>query len=242
MNPYETRKLVDEYLLFHYGTDDEVLPYADGPTGALRFAVRTVTQLVGETATRRGRALDLGCAVGRSSFELSKFCESVIGIDFSSAFIGAAERLRKGEDVAYDRLEEGDVVTPLIATAPAGSDSGSICFEVGDAMSLRDDLGVFDLVHAANLICRLPEPRRLLKRLPDLVAENGELVMTTPCTWLGEFTPPQNWPQGRTLDWLQEELDGSFELLRSQDLPFLIRETARKFQWSVAQGSVWRRV
>ena len=80
MNPYETRKLVEEYLLFHYGRADEVLPYPDGPVGALGFAVRSVTETL-EVGNGRERALDLGCAVGRSSFELSKFSEQVIGID-----------------------------------------------------------------------------------------------------------------------------------------------------------------
>ncbi len=108
-------------------------------------------------------------------------------------------------------------------------------------MALRQDLGKFDLVHAANLICRLREPRQLLDRLPDLIDSGGELVLTTPCTWLGEFTPPENWPTGRTIDWLEDELAGAFALQRTQDLPFLIREHARKFQWSVAQGSLWRR-
>ena len=81
MNPYETLKLVEEYLLFHYGEAAEVLPYEDGPVAALGFAVRSVTQMV-DVGKQRGRALDLGCSVGRSSFELSKFCDTVVGIDF----------------------------------------------------------------------------------------------------------------------------------------------------------------
>jgi hypothetical protein len=27
-----------------------------------------------------------------------------------------------------------------------------------------------------------------------------------------------------------------------RDLPFLLREHARKYQWSVAQASLWRRI
>ncbi|MGI9241495.1 MAG: putative 4-mercaptohistidine N1-methyltransferase [Verrucomicrobiales bacterium] len=241
MNPYETPKLVEEYLLFHYGEADEVLPYPDGPVGALGFAVRSVTEMVDQNR-RRGRALDLGCAVGRSSFELSKFANRVIGIDYSKAFIEAAESLRGGGEIDYRRLEEGGISTPLRAQMPEGSNPDRISFEVGDAMGLRSDLGSFDLVHAANLICRLSQPRDLLGRLPDLVSPEGELVLTTPCTWLGEFTPPENWPTGRTIDWLQDELAGAFKLERTQDLAFLIREHARKFQWSVAQASLWRRI
>jgi hypothetical protein len=36
-------------------------------------------------------------------------------------------------------------------------------------------------------------------------------------------------------------LEADFELADSMDLPFLIREHARKFQWSVAQGTRWIR-
>jgi hypothetical protein len=45
----------------------------------------------------------------------------------------------------------------------------------------------------------------------------------------------------RTLDGLRRYLERDFELVESRDLPFLIREHARKFQWSVAEGTRWIR-
>ena len=108
-------------------------------------------------------------------------------------------------------------------------------------MHLREDLGEFDIVHGANLLCRLSEPKRFLKRLPTLVKSGGQLILTTPCTWMEEFTPRENWPTGSTLDFLRENLDESFELQKTLDMPFLIREHRRKFQWTVSQASVWTR-
>jgi SAM-dependent methyltransferase len=108
-------------------------------------------------------------------------------------------------------------------------------------MHLRADLGSFHLVHAANLLCRLTQPHLLLQRLPDLVLPGGQLLLTTPCTWLEEFTPLGNWPQGSTLDWLEQTLSAHFTLAEQKDLPFLIREHARKYQWSVALGTRWLR-
>ena len=108
-------------------------------------------------------------------------------------------------------------------------------------MDLPEDLGLFDRVHAANLLCRLPEPERLLKRLPSLLKSGGELVLATPCTWLEEFTPVGNWPEGETFDWLQQRLAPHFELVRRGEEPFLIRETARKYQWTRSMVTVWRR-
>lgn len=241
-NIYESTKLLDEYLLFHYAADEEILPAggtAAGQGEALQFAVRTVVENV--PASPRARALDLGCAVGRSSFELSSFCDEVIGIDYSHAFIAAARQLRDEGAVPYQRLDEGHLRTSLVARRPVGARPERVRFEQGDAVNIRGDIGDFDLVHAANLICRLPDPSRMLARLPSLMRSGGTLVLTTPCTWLGEFTPPENWPTGPTLDWLRFHLDSAFSLETVRDQPFLIRETARKFQWSLAQSSVWTR-
>ncbi len=187
------------------------------------------------------RGLDLGCAVGRSAFEMARHCSEVIGIDFSNAFIRAAEALAKGSPLAYERREEASLVTHLEAKLPVGIDGSRLSFFQGDAMNLPDDLGTFDRVHAANLLCRLPAPNRLLERLPDLVNSGGELVLATPCTWLEEFTPPENWPTAGTLEWLKMKLNPSFSLIRQADEPFLIRETARKFQWTSSLVTVWKR-
>lgn len=39
------------------------------------------------------RALDVGCAVGRSSFEMARACHEVVGVDFSQKFVDAAVAL-----------------------------------------------------------------------------------------------------------------------------------------------------
>lgn len=235
---YETDRYVGEYLLFHYGTREDLLPWKMGPVDALDFAVRTPRHF---SEGRVARSLDVGCAVGRSTLEMARASDETIGIDFSSAFIDAARRVASGESVTCSRLEEAEVRTAVDISRPAGEVPGGVSFEVGDAMDLRADLGCFDRVHAANLVCRLPEPRRFLARLPDLVVPGGELVLATPCTWLEEFTRKENWPEGRTLDWLKKELSDDFELVATADEPFLIRETARKFQWTVSMLSKWVR-
>jgi putative 4-mercaptohistidine N1-methyltranferase len=239
---YESDKLLAEYLLFHYGAAAEILPgVMDAPVGmhdALGFPQRTIA---GFSPGEVSRGLDLGCAVGRSTFEMARSCKEVIGIDFSHAFIRAAETLRRGETMSYQRLDEASLSTPLQARAPQGIDAARIRFIQGDAMNLPADLGCFDRVHAANLLCRLPEPERLLERLPSLVTAGGELVLATPCTWLEEFTPRGNWPPGGTLNWLKAKLSPEFSLLHTAEEPFLIRETARKFQWTISLLSVWRR-
>ena len=238
---YESQRLLSEYLLFHYGAAEEILDHPSLPADAVNFAQRTVTEMLPAGISHGGRALDLGCAVGRSSFELSLHFDEVIGIDYSHNFIQAANRLLAGESLPYQRHEEGRHYSTLQAVAPQNACSNKIKFAQGDAMQLPEDLGSFDLVHAANLICRLTDPELLLQRLQSLVKSGGLLILTTPCTWLEDFTPSAKWPSGSTLEWLKSHLDSAFELEETKDLPFLIREHSRKYQHTIAQGSRWRR-
>ncbi len=246
MNSYESDKLLGEYLLFHYGSAAEIAP-PPGVEYALDYAVRCVTECVGALPTG-ARALDLGCAVGRSTFELARLGATATGIDFSHRFIDAAETIRRDGTFGYYRADEGALTTRLVARRP-DVDPARVSFEVGDAMALRDDLGDFDVVLAANLIDRLAAPARFLVRVPSLVKPGGQLVITSPYTWLAEFTPWTKWLGGferhdlrvATLDGLRAVLDPHFDLVAVKDLPFLIREHARKFQLSIAQASIWRR-
>jgi putative 4-mercaptohistidine N1-methyltranferase len=246
-NIYETDQLVSEYLLFHYGSPEIQMPWDFGPVPALNYPVRCVRDGFRlEELGEESRALDIGCAVGRSSFELARFCGEVVGIDFSQAFIRAAAQLAEQHELTYSYRVEGDRMESTKARLPAGIPPGRVQFEQGDAMDLRADLGSFDVVLAANLICRLTHPSRFLDRCRDLVRPGGQLVINTPFTWLREYTEPDQWvgahpESGESLDALIEALEPDFEIERTQDLPFLIREHRRKYQWSVAQSCRFRR-
>jgi putative 4-mercaptohistidine N1-methyltranferase len=250
MNFYETDKAVSEYLLFHYGSEEEVLPYAFGPRDALNYPARCVSECLDVgSLPANARALDLGCAVGRSSFEFARHCKEVIGIDYSQRFADCGSRLVADGEIDFCYVEQGDLVKQATARVPREIDRSRVSFEQGDAMDLRDHLGQFDALLMANLVDRLTDPGKCLDRIPGLLNPGGQLIITTPCTWLEEYTPKENWLGGFerdgenivTLDGLRERLDKDFEFVETKDLPFLIREHARKFKWSVAQVSLWRR-
>ena len=248
LNPYESEKLLAEYLLFLYGSEEEIFGRIPAPRDARDFPVRCVHELINSGALPHfARALDLGCSVGRSSFELGRFCADVLGIDRSQSFIEAASLLQETGVLPVEVVTEGDIGEGLRVSVPAGLDRRRVRFQAGDAMKLPADLGSFDLVLAANLICRLPEPRVFLRRLPDLVSPGGQLLLTTPFTWLEEFTARPQWLGGRkeegirSAEALKEILDPDFELQLTRDLPFVIREHERKFQYGIALGWRWVR-
>jgi putative 4-mercaptohistidine N1-methyltranferase len=199
---------------------------------------------------RIDRALDLGCAVGRSTFELTRWANQSIGIDLSNRFIQAAKEIQTEGVARFKRLERGEITTTIERSLPDFIDRTKASFEVGDATELREDIGTFDLVLAANLIDRVQLPRQLLGSFEQLIRSGGFLILASPYTWLEEFTPKSEWVGGtysadgvpqEILGELEKALGPEFRLKEKKDLPFLIREHARKYQWSVAQATLWRK-
>lgn len=245
---YETDALLSQYAEFHYG--DEIF-------GVPNYC-RAIAGIAIDAHRRHGngqfrRALDLGCAAGRKTFELARAFERVIGIDFSARFIQAGVRLAETGVVRYTLPEEGELVTyyerrlePLGLAATAGR----VEFWQGDACNLKETLTGFDLVVASNLIDRLYSPRRFLAGMGARISPGGLLLVASPYTWMAEHTKREEWIGGfrkdgepyTTLDGLKDLLAAEFELVQGpQDVPFVIRETRRKHQHTLSELTVWKR-
>jgi putative 4-mercaptohistidine N1-methyltranferase len=242
-----------------YETDDSVAQYCDAHFGPDKFGVPNFpAQLVKiclEVMTGRSkeRVLDLGCAVGRASFELAKHFKSVSGVDFSARFIRIAHRLQEKGITHYQLPEEGEIVSfheVRLGDLGLADHAGKIEFSQGDAHNLKPQFTSYDLVLAANLLDRLYDPGQFLANIHGRMRHGGLLVIASPYTWLEEFTRKENWLGGvriagepfSTLDGLKEKLESHFRLLEQpRDLEFVIRETARKFQHTISQVTVWER-
>ena len=146
---YESRKLLDEYLLLHFGTDADLLPFPGGPLEALHFP-RRCAEVVAEWAAkeggRGGRVLDIGCAVGGAAFELSRSFDEVVGLDLSANFIDAAQLLQGGGSVDYFCRTQGDLGEPRVAILPEGARPDRVRFRRADASCIPPELVGFDAV------------------------------------------------------------------------------------------------
>ncbi|MDG4548958.1 MAG: 5-histidylcysteine sulfoxide synthase [Candidatus Contendobacter sp.] len=254
---YEDPQILNEYLLLHYGAADDQMPYAFGPRDAVEFPVRCarwLTDAARDHGVSTDRALDVGCAVGRASFELARGYRTVLGVDLSRAFIDAAETLRRDGELRYFRKDEGLLGATLSAMVDPAIDRNRVGFRQADACSLPAELVDFDAVLLANLLCRLPSPKSLLGRLGGprgLVKVGGLLAIFSPYSWLEQFTPPEAWlggcerdgkPVGSAAALAEFLRSENFELLREADVPLVIREHARKYQYIVTHAMLWRRV
>lgn len=241
---YEQPDVLAQYLHFHYAERLDYLPWQDAPERAADFPRRCAALLLAEMANPdKARVLDLGCAVGRATLELSARCAEVEGLDASASFITAAQRIAEQGELAYEFILEGSRSVHDVARRPRGARPERVCFRVGDACDLPLECVGYDGVLMANLLCRLPRPARCLEQMGRVVKPGGVVVITTPCSWSVDFTPPDQWlcTQGSTLEGIERILTGDFVRRKVLDMPMLIREHARKYQWTVTQASVWER-
>ena len=241
---YETQEMLDKYVLMHWGSDGEIWgnspQLAHSRPDVVHLPLRCA-ELVKHYASRFDRALDLGCAVGRSAFEMARDFKEVVGIDYSREFTDCASQLQSAGIVNYWRKDSGAGGMALSATVDQAIDRSRVRFEQGDACALPLHLKAFDAVLMANVLCRLPDPSACLERMQGsnaLVKKGGMLVMTTPFSWLEDYTRKSRWLDG--IKGVQSILT-EFELVHQEELPLLIREHARKFEYIITLASVWKR-
>ena len=114
-------------------------------------------------------------------------------------------------------------------------------------------LGEFDLIIASNLLCRLPSPSEALQGISSLLKPGGTLILVSPYSWLEEYTKKEEWigacnkevsdlnkpkeaiySEEAVVDLMLSILP-KLQLISRSDIPFLIREHKRKFQYGVSE-------
>jgi len=242
---YETDKTLAEYAEFHYGS-----AYFDVPNFPKTMAEIAIAAMGDRPAHK---ALDLGCAAGRSTFELARHFDRVTGIDFSARLIGLGVQLIQQNTLRYTLTDEGDLVSykeRSLANLDLDHVKEKVEFLQGDACNLKAIFSGYDLILAANLIDRLYDPMKMLTTVRKRLKTGGLLMIASPYTWSAEHTDKKRWIGGykkdgdnfTTLDGLVDILKPHFKLIQEPlTVPFVIRETKRKFQHTLSEVTIWEK-
>jgi SAM-dependent methyltransferase/uncharacterized protein YbaR (Trm112 family) len=185
----EDHRALNLYLDAHYGRPS--------PPGPLPWMAElqdrywaTVNGMIAGEEPIDGTALDLGCAVGRFTFELARVSDLAVGLDIQFPFVRQAVRIQREGRCTVDRQIGGQWGHAATLTAEPAD---NVLFLVADALDPPFCAEAWDRVAALNLLDNVAYPTVLLGQMDALLKPGGDMLLASPYEWQAGFTEPQEW-------------------------------------------------
>lgn len=217
-NFYESDESISSYCDLYYGKDKLYTNYVD----LLRPYLKDL---------KNSKALDLGCCVGRTSFELAKIYDEVLGIDFSANYINIGVKLKLYDFVNY-KIKKEDKTFEERAISLKDFDlekvKDKVSFMQGDACNLKEIYKDFDLIFYSSLIDKLYYPKKFLEDVSRRINKNGFFVFLSSHNWFNEYINENN-------------LFLEFELLDKIEVSSFIKIKNKNYENKTLLMSIWKK-
>lgn len=217
-NFYESDESISSYCDLYYGKDNLYTNYVD----LLRPYLKDL---------KNSKALDLGCCVGRTSFELAKIYDEVLGIDFSANYINIGVKLKLYDFVNY-KIKKEDKTFEERAISLKDFDlekvKDKVSFMQGDACNLKEIYKDFDLIFYSSLIDKLYYPKKFLEDVSRRINKNGFFVFLSSHNWFNEHINENN-------------LFLEFELLDKIEVSSFIKIKNKNYENKTLLMSIWKK-
>ncbi len=246
VNHYETNKDVCQQLDSHYGNNNPLSQknYHSQITNA-------VVELVKRYQCSTAKFLDLGCSVGRSSFELAPYFEQIDGVDFSARYIQHGVKLLQGNSVRYIIENEGDIVDfNEISLAGLGLQKPSnLIFSQGDAVNLKSVFKDYDVILVQHVLENCYNPKLFLASIHQRLNEHGLLFLLSNYHFNQATTEKSNWLGGVKVngenvtgfDGVEQILVEQFDLLTQRELTRPLKVNKRNFLVNNIHLTLWKK-
>jgi len=206
------RYSLSTYCFDHYGDlDPEGSNNSSGSPGSVLKLLKQ--GLSGIQDKRSGPVIDIGCAVGRTTFELAEAVDDIVlGVDLNFDMLKTAASVLANGQVVYPRRRVGIVYDrrkfPAVFECAEHVD-----FWACDACALPFADASFSLAVSLNVLDCVGTPYDHLKELARILRHNAGAVISTPYDWSANATPVASWLGGHSQ---RSENRGSSEtILRS---------------------------
>ncbi|MDH1976166.1 5-histidylcysteine sulfoxide synthase [Aliarcobacter butzleri] len=217
-NFYESDESISSYCDLYYGKDNLYTNYVD----LIRPYLKDL---------KNSKALDLGCCVGRTSFELAKIYDEVLGIDFSANYINIGVKLKLYDFVNY-KIKKQDKTFEERAISLKDFDlekvKDKVSFMQGDACNLKEIYKDFDLIFYSSLIDKLYYPKKFLEDVSRRINKNGFFVFLSSHDWFNEHINENN-------------LFLEFELLDKIEVSSFIKMKNKNYENKTLLMSIWKK-
>lgn len=191
-----TRQQISSYAWAHYA---DLLPkqFPKVPDVASTLAVQRSFEDLCETHPH-GPVLDVGCSVGRTTFELAdRTAQLMLGIDINPAMLRlAATALRTGR-IDFPLRRNGLVYEIASATLDYAR-ADRVDFWACDAADLPFPTETFKGQQCLNTLDSVSSPGALLLSLGSRLAAGGHLNLACPYDWSSGVTVEDQWIGGHS--------------------------------------------
>jgi len=206
------RQYLSTYGFDHYGDyDTGPSKPADVLPGSVQKVLQTGLSHMGGSI--RGPIIDMGCSVGRTSFELAAhFDEIVLGVDLNFGMLKVAQTLMRKGRVRYPKRRVGLVYETRDFPA-VFHNSVNVDFWACDVTCLPFPSAGFGFGVCINTIDCVSSPYDHLKELARALKPDGGAIATTPYDWNANATPVESWIGGHSQR--SEKKGSSEEMMRS---------------------------
>jgi SAM-dependent methyltransferase/uncharacterized protein YbaR (Trm112 family) len=233
------RQHLSTYAFDHYGDlDPEEKPAPSvSPGSIVKLLVRGFQSI---DRTLKGPVIDMGCAVGQTSFALAqRLDEIVLGVDLNFGMLKTAATILEKGLVTYPR-RRGGIAFEHRSFPATFEKATNVDFWVCDATALPFSGNTFSTGVSLNVLDCTWSPYDHLKEVGRILLPGGSALVSTPYDWTANATPVEAWlgghsqrseHQGASPAILRSLLSGGghphaveeLELISEEDIPWTLR-------------------
>jgi len=236
-----------------YENDPEIIGWCDAgwaetPMNSDHYSLELIKDIQG-LDFHGGSALHLGCKTGRGTFELARFFDTVLGIDFTARLIRMATDMKERGYIRYLRNDEGQnqsYIESLLESVGLADTSPKVEFWQADPSNLIPKFTGYDFILAENVLAEAINPGRFLKEIPNRLKPSGILVIADyyereDDQVLGGFR--KDGEPFSHLEGLTEALSGIMEMISGPlEIWQPLRQKTRLYSFRKLQFSIWRKL
>lgn len=238
---YNSQEMLSAYLWSHYS---EFFNGGDATDAYAKWAACFKR----DAGQAPGWALDIGCSVGRLTFEMGKTHDRAIGIDTSLSFIRAARQLMNEKRLGFDTVIEGRITQSHACGLDPEYKFRATEFIVADATALPFRSGLFATAASVNILEKVPHPLRHLEETNRILnRDRASFIFSDPFTWDERVSHPDLWIGGRNSGpYKGRGLDNLCRLLQGEgkvfDPEFTVRQTG-DVHWKIRKTQhLWEHI
>jgi SAM-dependent methyltransferase/uncharacterized protein YbaR (Trm112 family) len=188
-------QVLSTYAYDHWGDLDPGGAFGGRP-GAARELLGHLLDMAGGLPD--GPVLDMGCAAGRTSFDLAgRFGGLVLGADLNLDLLRLAQSALLRGRAAYP-LRRAGIAYERRSFAVSPEHGERVDFWCLDAAEPPFARGAFGLAASLNLVDCVASPLGHLAGLERVLRPGGKALLCTPYDWSCGATPPEGWLGGHS--------------------------------------------